>query len=298
MNQWDLSKLGWAASFSWWMSASASQQISPSVLFVWLTQATCRPRSARKAHEDSCCSCAKFLVASAALNASTSHYEVSKEQRVLSFSFCPQYYEHDLWLRPPPILSENPEVGIRTHSLEPHVSPSLSGLNKRHRIAIGVMPQAETTENLAWEGNVTIHSHRRESGLISSSNAAWLPHWITHHGYSSNEPNYSRENSIRLSDSNSISVILLDFKWEGFSIGVILWSLIQCLSSVDATVSDCGRQVVKMVLGGPDNGWYWSLKYLDFDLKQSKEFCHSPENRPCYDNCVIILWQLCRRNYP
>lgn len=148
---------------------------------------------------------------------------------------------------------------IRTHSLEPHVSPSLSGAEQRHRIAIGVVPQAETTENLAWEGNVTIHSHRHESGLISSSNATWLPHWITHHGDASNGPNYSQENSIRLSDSNSISVILLDFKWEGFSIGIILWSLIQCLSSVAAPVSDSGRQVVKTVLGGPDNGWYWSL---------------------------------------
>lgn len=110
--------------------------------------------------------------------------------------------------------------------------PAFQELKKWHRTAIGMRPQAETTENQAWDGNVTIHSHRRESGLISSSNAAWLPHWITHHGDASNEPNYSWENSIRLSDSNSISVILLDFKWEGFSIGVILWSLIHRLSSV------------------------------------------------------------------
>lgn len=149
------------------------------------------------------------------------------------------------------------ESGLTALSLTS--APAFQELNKRHRIAICVVPQAETTENLAWEGNVTIHSHRRESGLISSSNATWLPHWITHHGDASNGPNYSQENSIRLSDSNSISVILLDFKWEGFSIGIILWSLIQCLSPVAAPVSDWGRQVVKTVFGGPDNGWYWSL---------------------------------------
>lgn len=184
---------------------------------------------------------------------------MSKEQRVLSFSFCPQYYEHDLWLRPPPILSENPEVGIRTHSLEPHVSPSLSGAEQTAQTSHWCGATGWNNGKSGLGRNVTIHSHRHESGLISSSNATWLPHWITHHGDASNGPNYSQENSIRLSDSNSISVILLDFKWEGFSIGIILWSLIQCLSSVAAPVSDWGRQVVKTVLGGPDNGWYWSL---------------------------------------
>lgn len=47
------------------------------------------------------------------------------------------------------------ESGLTALSLTS--APAFQELNKRHRIAVGVMPQAETRGNLAWEGNVTIH---------------------------------------------------------------------------------------------------------------------------------------------
>lgn len=84
---------------------------------------------------------------------------------------------------PPPILSESPEVGIRTHSLEPHVSASLSGAEQMVQDSHRYDATGSNNGNSVLgtgvefgEGNVTKHSHRRESGLISSSNATWLPH--------------------------------------------------------------------------------------------------------------------------
>lgn len=110
------------------------------------------------------------------------------------------------------------------------------------------------------EGNVTMHSHRRESGLISSSNAAWLPHWTLCYGGVLNESNSSQDNLIRLSNPNSVSVISLDFKWGRFIVSIILLAITHRLSSLGAPVSDLCRQVVKTVLGGPDNELVLILK--------------------------------------
>lgn len=72
------------------------------------------------------------------------------------------------------------QVSVLPTALSLTSAPAFLGLHKWHRIGISVTPQTVTMEKSVLgigvecgEGNVTMRSHRRESGPISFANSAW-----------------------------------------------------------------------------------------------------------------------------